>query len=145
MPTENMIYLLDTNTVSELKKKNPDAKCVQWVTANKLDAGLSVVSLAELRYGVERLPEGKHKAHRTRDFEFLLQDYRGRFFDFDGPAATEWGRYAAELEKAFGGDWWKTYDFRDTQIAATAREYGLVVATRNEKHFPFCQTVNPFA
>lgn len=139
-----MIYLLDTNTVSELKKKNPDANCVAWVEKNKLQAGLSVVSLGELRYGVERLPEGKAKAQHHRNFDFLLEDYRGRFFDFDGPSATEWGRYAAELEKAFGADWWKTFDQRDTQIAATAREYGLIVATRNEKHFPFCQTVNPF-
>jgi toxin FitB len=140
-----MKYLLDTNTVSELKKPKPDARCVAWVERNKKEAGLSVVAVAELRYGIERLPDGKHKAQRTRDFDFLLQDYRGRFFDFDGPAATEWGRYAAELERTFGQDWWKTYDFRDTQIAATAREYGLIVATRNGKHFPLCETVDPFA
>ena len=29
-------------------------------------------------------------------------------------------------------------------IAAIAREYGLIIATRNTDHFPFCQTVNPF-
>jgi predicted nucleic acid-binding protein len=34
---------------------------------------------------------------------------------------------------------------RDTQIAAIAREYGLKVATRNEKHFPLCETINPFS
>lgn len=61
------------------------------------------------------------------------------------PAAAEWGRYAAELESASGPDWWKHYDFRDTQIAAIAREYGLTVATRNAKHFPFVSTENPFA
>jgi predicted nucleic acid-binding protein len=43
-----------------------------------------------------------------------------------------------------GSDWWKQFDFRDTQIAAIGREYGLTVATRNVKHFPFCQTENPF-
>ena len=138
-------YLLDTNIVSELGKNAPDPKCVAWLDAHDGHCGLSVVTLAELRYGVERLAAGKSKNQRTRDFDFLLEDYRGRFFDFDGPAAAEWGRYAAELESSFGVNWWKTFDFRDTQIAAIAREYGLKIATRNEKHFPFCELVNPFA
>ncbi|MFN3407676.1 MAG: PIN domain-containing protein [Limisphaerales bacterium] len=140
-----MIYLLDTNTVSELRKPKPDARCVAWVNRRKLECGLSVVTLAELGYGVERLPEGKRKEQHRRDLAYLVEDYRGRFFDFDGPAATEWARYAALLETEFGADWWKTFDFRDTQIAATAREYGLIVATRNAKHFPFCDVENPFA
>jgi predicted nucleic acid-binding protein len=38
-----------------------------------------------------------------------------------------------------------SFDLRDTQIGAIAREYGLTVATRNVKHFPFCATENPFA
>jgi predicted nucleic acid-binding protein len=59
--------------------------------------------------------------------------------------ASEWGRYAAQLEAEFGSDWWKHYDLRDTQVAAIAREYGLTVATRNEKDFPFCETENPFS
>jgi hypothetical protein len=139
-----MIYLLDTNTVSELRKKQPDPKCVAWMQAHKNEAGLCSVSVAELAYGVERLPEGKHKERLKRDFAFLLEDYSGGIFDFDGPSAIEWGRYAAELEQAFGVDWWKTFDFRDTQIAAIAREYGLKVATRNGKHFPGCDTENPF-
>ena len=67
-----------------------------------------------------------------------------RFFDFDAPAAFEWGRYAAELEAAYGTDWWKQFDQRDTMIGAIAREYGLTVVTRNQRHFPFCNTVNPF-
>jgi predicted nucleic acid-binding protein len=100
---------------------------------------------ADLRWGIERLPEGKRKAERERDFQFMVDDYQGCFYDFDGPSAFEWGRYAAELEKAYGADWWKQFDQRDTMIAAIAREYGLVVATRNERHFPFCQTENPFA
>jgi predicted nucleic acid-binding protein len=35
-------------------------------------------------------------------------------------------------------------DTKDTQIAAIAREYGLTIATRNIRHFPFCQTENLF-
>jgi len=139
-----ILFLLDTNIVSELSKPAPDAACVAWLDANEGKCGLSVVTLSELRYGVERLADGKNKSQRARDFDFLLEDYRGRLFEFDGPAAVEWGRYAAELEARYGSDWWKTYDLRDTQIAAIAREYGLTVVTRNEKHFPLCDLVNPF-
>jgi len=63
----------------------------------------------------------------------------------DGNVAAEWGRYAAELEKHYGKGWYQQFDYRDTMLAATAREYGLGLATRNTKHFPFCLTVeNPF-
>jgi predicted nucleic acid-binding protein len=139
-----MSFLLDTNIVSELHKPSPDPMCVAWLEARADECAVSTITLAELRWGIERLPEGKHKAQRLREFEFLLEDYEGRFFDFDGPAACEWGRYAAELEAEYGAAWWRTYDFRDTQIAAIAREYGLTVATRNRKHYPFCDVVNPF-
>jgi predicted nucleic acid-binding protein len=63
----------------------------------------------------------------------------------DGNVAAGWGRYAAKLEKHYGKDWYQQFDYRDTILAATAREYGLGLATRNTKHFPFCSTVeNPF-
>lgn len=139
-----MSFLLDTNTVSELTKPAPDPRCISWMQANQARCSLSAVTLGELKYGLERLPEGKKRAVLTRAFSFLCEDYAERFYAFDGPAAVEWGRYAAELEEKFGEDWWRQFDYRDTQIAAIAREHGLQVVTRNEKHFPGVATVNPF-
>ncbi len=138
------MFLLDTNIVSELTRPKPDVACLAWLEAHAADCVLSTITLAELRYGVERLPEGKKKAEKERAFRFLTEDFHGRFFEFDSASATEWGRYAAELEAAHGSDWWKQFDLRDTQIAAIAREYGLTVATHNTRHFPFCQTEDPF-
>ena len=140
-----MSYLLDTNIVSEVSKPRPDAQCLAWLRAHKGQCVLSVITMAEVRYGIERLSEGKRRSAAEAAWRFLAEDYDGRFLDFDAPAATEWGRYAAELEAEFGSEWWNTFDLRDTQIAAIAREYGLTVATRNTKHFPFCRTENPFA
>ena len=137
-------YLLDTNVLAEASKPAPDAACLAWLEAQRGNCAISTVTVAELRYGIERFPEGKRKAAAETWFRFMMEDYSGACIAFDGPAATEWGRLAAELEAHYGSDWWKTFDFRDTQIAAIAREYGLTVATRNTKHFPFCQTVNPF-
>jgi predicted nucleic acid-binding protein len=137
-------WLLDTNIVSELVKEKPDMACLDWLRSKRGQCYISAITAAELSFGIERLAEGRRKTELAREFAFLQEDYAGRFFDFDEPAAVEWGRYAAELEADFGADWWKTFDLRDTQIAAIAREYGLVVVTRNVKHFPFCQVVNPF-
>jgi len=137
-------YLLDTNAVSEATKTHPDPKCVAWLEAHRGQCAISSITLAELRYGIERRTFGKEKSRLEKAFAFLLQDYHGRFYEFDCMVASEWGRYAAQLETEFGSDWWKQFDLRDTQIAAIAREYGLTVATRNQKDFPFCDKENPF-
>ena len=139
-----MTWLLDTNIISETSKPEPDANCVAGLKARRGQCQLSSVTVSELRYGIERMPEGKRKSAAETVFQFLSEDYASQLVYFDGPAAYEWGRYAAELEGEFGADWWKQFDVRDTQIAAIAREYGLTVATRNVKHFPFCQVENPF-
>ena len=139
-----MTWLIDTNVISETSKPEPDPNCVAWLNAHRGQCKLSTITLAELRYGIERMPEGKRKATAETVFSFLCEDYAGRFLDFDGASAAEWGRYAAELEADRGEYWWKHFDVRDTQIAAIAREYGLTIATRNVRHFPFCQTEDPF-
>ena len=131
-----MNWLLDTNIVSELTKKNPDAALLAWLKEHRGQSYLSTITLSELRYGVERLADGRRKAELEREFSFLLEDYQGRFFDVDGNVASEWGRYAAELEAHYGKGWHERFDYRDTLLAATAREYGLGLATRNVKHFP---------
>ena len=139
-----MTWLLDANIVSETSKPKPDANCVAWLKARRGQCRLSTITMAELRYGIERMPEGKRKSAAETEFRFLSEDYADRLLDSDGPSAAEWGRYAAELEAAQGQDWWKYCDLRDTQIAAIAREYDLTVATRNIRHFPFCKVEDPF-
>ena len=93
-----MIWLLDTNVVTEAAKPDPDANCQSWLEARVGQCALSSITVAEMRFGIERLPTGKKKAQPEREFDFLAEDYQGRFYEFDGPAAYEWGRYAAELE-----------------------------------------------
>jgi len=141
-----MNWLLDTNVVSELNKPNPSAALWAWLERHRGECFLSTITLSELKYGIERLPEGKRKSELAREFAFLVEDYQGRFYDVDGNVASEWGRYAAELEAQYGEGWPGQFDYRDTMLAATAREYGLGLATRNVRHFPFCPKVeNPFA
>ncbi len=106
-----MTFLLDTNIVSETSKPQPDVKVVNWLKSNRGQCALSSVTLAEMRYGIERLPNGKRKSVLEKKLQFLVEDYADMLYEFDGAAAYEWGRYAAELEAAHGPDWWKQFDF----------------------------------
>src|SRR5205823_3032730 len=99
----------------------PEARCAGWLAAHQRDCGLSTVTLAELRYGVERLPEGKRKRVLSRKLDFLLQDYRENVAPFDESAAAEWGRYVVSLEHKFGPGILDQLDYPDTQIAAIAK------------------------
>lgn len=140
-----MNWLLDTNVVSELTRETPSESVLAWLQKRRGYCYLSTITVAELCYGVERLANGRRRKELEQAFRFLLEDYQGRFFDLDGNIAAEWGRYATELEKHYGKGWYQQFDYRDTMLAATAREYRLGLATRNVKHFPFCHAVeNPF-
>ena len=139
-----MRYILDTNIVSEISKGEPDAKCLAWLREHAGDCCLTTITLAEMRFGVERLPEGKRQRELARKYDFLRQDFGDWILDFDEPAATEFGRYATEFEAARGAKGLEQTDIRDLQLAAIARSQGWAVATRNTKHFPFVETVNPW-
>src|SRR5438874_11191338 len=111
-----MRYVLDTNIVSELSKSEPDATCLEWLHQHAGDCCLTTITLAEMRFGVERLPEGKRQRELARKYDFLRQDFGDWILDFDESAATEFGRYAAEFEAARGAKGLEDADLRDLQI-----------------------------
>jgi predicted nucleic acid-binding protein len=139
-----MKYVLDTNVVSEALKPMPHPACVEWLQAHAAECCITTITLAELRYGIERLPEGKKRRELEKKVGFIRQDFGEWILDFDEAAAAEFGRYAAEFEAARGADAVESADPRDLQIAAIARASGWTVATRNEKDFAFVDRVNPF-
>ncbi|MCC7376189.1 MAG: PIN domain-containing protein [Verrucomicrobiales bacterium] len=140
-----MKYLLDSNVLSEPVKAKPDPTVVAWLDSNELECAVSTITLAELRYGIERLPDGKRRRQLERDFAFLRQDLGSRVVAFDEAEAAEWGRYAAKLERELGRDAQRKIGIKDSQIAATALAHRLIVVTRNSDHFPQVHTLNPFA
>jgi predicted nucleic acid-binding protein len=125
-------------------KASPDAVCNAWLEKHIEQCCLTTISLGELRYGVERLPDGKRKRELDRKLDFLWDDFGDRIFDFDSAAAAEFGRYVAEFEWAHGSKGVESADVRDFQIAAIARTHGFAVATRNVRHFAGIRCVNPF-
>ena len=127
-----MKFLLDTNAVSEWVKPRPDPGIVQWFDEVDEDRTfLSVITLGELRRGVDRLANGRRRDRLER---WLTGDLLDRFTDrvlpVDAPVADEWGRLLARAESAG-----KAIAGIDGLVAATAKVHNLQVVTRNVRHF----------
>jgi toxin FitB len=139
-----MIWLLDTNVISELWKPRPNRGVEAWLEENKEDCALSEITFGELHYGVHRLAFGKRRSELQRHISFLREDYRDVILPF-GPAESEaWGEYAAEVMAGRGKNFWTGRTTRDSALAATARAWALSMVTRDVSHFPFVASLNPF-
>lgn len=95
-----MSFLLDANAVSEWVKPQPNPGLIGWMEAVDEDrVFFSVASIAELRYGVERLAAGKR---RTRLEEWLKRElplrFEGRILPIDHEIADAWGRIVSRSE-----------------------------------------------
>lgn len=127
-----MSFLLDTNVVSEWTKPRPNPGIVRWFAqVDENEVFLSVVTFAELRHGIERLPAGDR---RRRLDEWVRNDlplrFEERIFGVDGAIADEWGRVVARRESRG-----RPLSAMDALIAATAQVHGLTVVTRNTADF----------
>jgi predicted nucleic acid-binding protein len=125
-------FLLDTNIVSESVKPRPNPGIVNWLAnADEDHVFISVVTVTEIRYGIERMPAGNK---RKRLDEWLRVElpfrFEGRILPIDGVVADACGRLIARSE-ARG----HPLEARDAFIAATAEVYGLTLVTRNISDF----------
>ena len=127
-----MSYLLDTNAISEWVKPRPDPGIAAWLDEVDEDrTHLSVITLGDLRKGVERLADGRRRERLEQWLTSELPDRFGeRVLPVDAPVAGEWGRLLAHAEKAG-----TAVGAIDALIAATAKVHGLQVVTRNVAHF----------
>lgn len=120
-------YLIDTNVISELRRREPEPRVVQWF--ERKPAGLlymSVLSLGEIRRGVENLQASeRQQALRAWLEEDLPAFFAGRLLPIDAAVAHRWGRLQAEMARPLPAI--------ECLLAATALEHRLVLITRNLK------------
>jgi hypothetical protein len=122
-------YLIDTNVISELARPKPAASVMAWFAeVADEDLHLSVLTLGELRRGVERLPPGTRKEKLRTWLEDELPAWFGaRLLLVDASVADIWGRLQAAAER--------TLPAIDSLLAATAIHHGLRLVTRNTADF----------
>jgi predicted nucleic acid-binding protein len=125
-------WLIDTNIVSEWVKPRPDAGIVSWLDEVDEDrVFLSVVSLAEIRFGVERLSPGRRRIRLDLWLrEELPERFEGRVVPVDERIADACGRLLARARQASRG-----LGAMDALIAATCLACDLVLAIRNLADF----------
>jgi predicted nucleic acid-binding protein len=138
------VYLLDTDVISEIRKgdkANLGVRAFFMDTCREsVDLYLSVVTIGELRQGVERIRHRGDEAQAKRLERWLKQvtlTYAESIIPFDEETAHIWGRLRVPNPE----------NPLDKQIAATALIHDLTVVTRNRGHYAAtgARLLNPFA
>ena len=137
------MILLDTNIVSEPIKLRPDANVRNWIDAQPSNSlFICAPVLAELHFGMNRLPAGQRRDRLTAYIDYLESDlYRDRVLTFDAPAAAHYGRLVA-MRFSIG----KPIQQMDAIIAAIARAHSATLVTRDVRDFVGLdvELLNPF-
>jgi toxin FitB len=138
------VYLLDTDVISEIRKSgkaNPGVLAFfAGASRESVDLYLSVVTIGELRQGVERIRHrGDHAQAKLLEswLKQVTTAYAESILPFDEETAHVWGRLRVPNPE----------NPLDKQIAATALIHGLAVVTRNTEHYAptGVRLLNPFA
>jgi len=138
------MYLIDTNVISEARKRDKANRgVIRFFDAAQVDGGalyVSVITVGEIRRGIE-LIRHRGDARQARQLEswleLILKEFEDHILDFAHDEAQLWGRLRVpHPENAI-----------DKQIAATALTHDLTLVTRNTDHFEALgvRILNPFA
>jgi predicted nucleic acid-binding protein len=126
-------FLLDTNVLSEFNRRgDPNPHVKQWLERADPDSlYVSVLTLAEIRFGIQLLPPSK----RRRDLEeWLNRDlpawFDSRILPVDRSVADRWGVLRAQAQMKG-----RLLSVVDGLLTATALEHGLALMSRNESDF----------
>ena len=125
------MIILDTNVLSALMRKLPDAAVVGWLDRQPAESiWITSVTLFEARLGLALLPDGERRAALASAFARLLEEVRIASWNFDTGAAIEGTELAARWQRAG-----RPVDSHDTQISGIALARHATLATRNARHF----------
>ena len=122
-----MKYLLDTCVITHFIKNHQDT-VTRIKSLKPKDLGISVITISEIEYGIQKIKGTKRGEYIKRTSNLLISLIEE--LDIDHAIAVEAGKIRSDLAKK--GTPIGAYDLL---IAATAKHYGLVVATSNTKEF----------
>jgi predicted nucleic acid-binding protein len=134
-------YLIDTNVLSELRRRTPDPGVLQWFAARPANTlYLSVLTLGALRKGIDALEQDARKLSLLDWLETELPSFfSGRVLPVDAVVADRWGRLQAQARRPLPAI--------NSLLAATAMAHGLTLITRNLKDFQYTglQLLSPWS
>jgi toxin FitB len=134
-----MSYLLDTNVLSELRRRHPDPHVLAWyATVTSAEIFISALTIGEIRLGIERLrrKDSVQADHLEYWLRGLQATYSDHIVDVNSRIAEEWGRLNA-------GD---PLPVVDGLLAASAQARGWTLVTRNTRDLERSRValLNPF-
>ncbi len=125
------MIIVDTNVLSELMRPSPSELVGAWVSShNPRELCTSAITLAEVRYGIERLPAGERKRLLGSTADAVFAAFVEQVLPFDHAAAAIYPSVVAGREQAG-----KPIDGFNAQIASICRARGAALATRNRRDF----------
>ena len=123
------MIVIDTNIISEMMRNEPDPDVIAWAaSAGRLHT--TAITLAEVEYGLARLPEGRRRYQLTAIAAGVFADFDDVVLPFDSPAARRYGTIVAGREKLG-----RPIANLDAQIAAICASREAALATRNTADF----------
>jgi toxin FitB len=123
-------YLIDTNVLSELRRKTPEPLVISWFAGRPTSTlYISVLTLGEIRKGIGGLDQASSKKRALLDWldNDLPQFFHGRILSIDAAVANRWGQLVANAGRPIPAI--------DSLLAATAVHHNLTLVTRNVKDF----------
>ena len=134
------MIVLDTNIVAALMANVADLDA--WLeTVPRHELYTTVITRAEIRYGLSRLPAGKRRSRLTEEADAMFSETQDRLLPFDARAADRYGDLVAAREGAG-----RPISVADAIIASIAWVHRASLATRNLRDFDDCgiQVINPY-
>lgn len=119
-----MKYLLDTNICLYIMQRRPAAVAARFESLSRGDVGMSIITYAEIRVGIEKHPDSRK--HNEKILELFVQ--RVPYLPFDEAAANAYGVLRAAVPD-------RRRNAMDRLIAAQALSIGAILVTNNEDDF----------
>lgn len=136
------MVVVDTNVVSEMMRVEAAPRVLDWFAATGTDqVFLTTVTMAEIEYGIEMLPDGRRKSGLRSQAESAFDTFADRLLAFDALAAKQYSHVMTSRQRRG-----RPIAVLDAQIAAVCLSRGAILATRNVRDFAGVgiELVNPW-